>query len=243
MRFQNKSIKVAIVDNSIDSSVYQPVDHWRKWLSVPWVSFRARKNEFPDFEPGFTHFILTGSEASILEREKWVEDEVALVQEAVERGLPVLGSCYGHQLLALALRGPGCVRRCPNPEIGWIPVMIPAANSLLGDKGSFFTFSSHFDEVVNLDREFRVLAATGECPVQGFELVGKQAWGLQFHPEIDIDDARVYLRNIILRNRVTRAYFEKALKETPRDSGLILRIVSRFLESGAKARSLRGFSP
>jgi len=232
---KNKALKVGIVDNSIDSSIYKPVDHWRKWLPAAWAAFRAMKNEFPGLNQGFTHLILTGSEASILERENWVEEEVALVQEAVQRGLPVLGSCYGHQLLALALRGPGSIRRCPNPEIGWIPVDVPESNSLLGAKGSFFTFSSHFDEVTGLDRDFKVIATTRECPVQGFELAGRSLWGLQCHPEIDVQDAREFLKQTISRKPESCASFEKALEETPRDSGLIRRIIKRFLHSSAEA--------
>lgn len=227
---KKKNIKVAVIDNAIDTSVYTPVAHWKSWLNLPWESFRAPKNRFPNLRREYTHLILTGSEASILERERWVEEEVEVVREAYEKGLAILGSCYGHQLLALALRSAAQVRRCPHPEIGWIPVEVLKKNALLGDKKTFYTFSSHFDEVTNLDDEFIILASTPACPVQGFKLRRKPVWGIQGHPEIDIPSAAVFLKKIMNLRLKTHAYFEKAWRESmPHDSGLILRIVRVFL--------------
>ncbi len=112
MTERDPDLRLAIVDNSIHPEIYKPVAHWGRHLSVPFEAFTAREGRWPD--PGrFTHLILTGSEASILEPDAWVEDEAGLVREAVGRGLAVLGSCWGHQLLALALAGPGHVARCP----------------------------------------------------------------------------------------------------------------------------------
>ena len=232
MKSPKRPVRVAIIDNSIDNTVYRPVDHWKRWLSAPCASFRAKYNQLPDLLAGFTHLILTGSEASILEREEWVDKEISLVQDALGGGLSILGSCYGHQLLALALKGPISVRRCASPEVGWIRVEIPESNILLGNQGNFFTFSSHFDEVVNLGPDFRVIASTRDCPVQGFELIGKSVWGLQCHPEINAGDAKDYMNAIIGLNLETRAHFTAAMMEKPRDSGFIRGIVSRFLANG-----------
>jgi GMP synthase-like glutamine amidotransferase len=180
----------------------------------------------------FTHIILTGSEASIVEREPWVDKEAAFVQDAVAHGLPILGSCYGHQLLALALGGADRVRRCPQPEVGWYPIQIIEKNSLLGDKGVVFAFCSHFDEAVGLGPEYRILASSPGCPIQAFKLRGLPVWGIQFHPEIDIPDARRFLHNLIELGLPTAPIFSGALRTKPRDSGLIRRIVRHFL--GAK---------
>jgi GMP synthase-like glutamine amidotransferase len=224
--------RVAIIDNSIDPSVYKPVEHWREFLDVPAESFRAPACRLPARVGDFTHLILTGSEASIVERGAWVEDEVGLVRDALRQGLPILGSCYGHQLLALALRGPAHVRRCPRPEIGWFPIEIVEKSDLLGDKGKAFAFSSHFDEVIGLDEDFRVPASTPDCPIQAFELKGRPVWGIQFHPEIDIPAAREFLRSLVDLGSITSALFAEALQQRPRDSRLILRIVRHFLAAG-----------
>jgi GMP synthase-like glutamine amidotransferase len=225
----DKDIRVAIVDNSIAPTVYKPVEHWAAFLQVPFASFRAPEGRLPNLEKDFTHLILTGSEASIVEREDWVDAEVEFVRDALSRNFPTLGSCYGHQLLALALCGPAHVRRCLRPEIGWYPIAIRRKSGLLGEKGVVYAFSSHFDEVIDLDESFRVLASTPDCPVQAFEVKGRPVWGIQFHPEIDIPAALEFLRNLVDLGLKNPDLFAEALRMNPQDSGLIRNIVRHFL--------------
>jgi GMP synthase-like glutamine amidotransferase len=229
-RAERKDIRVAIVDNSIEPSVYKPVKHWAQFLEVPFASFRAPEGRLPDPGNEFSHIILTGSEVSILERKPWVSAEVEFVREALSRDIPILGSCYGHQLLALAIRGPAHVRRARRPEIGWWPIEIQAESGLLGEAGTIYAFSSHFDEIIDLDEDFRVLASTPDCAVQAFELKGRSVWGIQFHPEIDIPAAREFLLNLVHLGLETSPLFGEALRMTARDSGLIRRILRHFLD-------------
>jgi len=226
---RERKVKVAFIDNSIDTSIYNPQGHWNPYLGVSWDSFIATKSHFPDLKKGYTHLILSGSEASIVERENWVYEEIEVVQDAVEKGLSILGSCYGHQLLAFALLGSGSVQRCAQPEVGWIPVQIKVENELLGKKRQVFSFSSHFDEVVNLSDAFLVLASSRDCQVQAFKLKKRPIWGIQIHPEINISNAQILLKKFISLNPGTKLFFEKALKSTPKDSGLIRMIVKNFL--------------
>ncbi len=174
-----------------------------------------------------------------MERDAWVEEEAAFVREAVAMGYPTLGSCYGHQLLALALGGPAHVRRTPRPEVGWYPIDILEKNGLLGEEGRAFAFCSHFDEVVGLAKGYRILASTPACPIQAFELPGRPVWGIQFHPEIDIADARQFLRLLAGRGLQTSSVFAEAMQTAARDSGLIRTIVRHFLGSGADNNSRR----
>lgn len=226
-------VRLAIIDNSLNPEIYRPVKHWGKFLKAPFESFRAPGGRFPDLRADFTHLILTGSEASIMEWEPWVDDEMAFVREAVANGYPVLGSCYGHQLLAAALAGPGCTRRSSRPEVGWYPIEILEKNGLLGEKGTAYAFCSHFDEAVGLGSDFHVLASTRGCPIQAFELAGRPVWGVQFHPEIDIPDARQFLRSLAALHLPTSPIFADALGTEPRDSGLVRKILRHFLDSRA----------
>lgn len=226
---RKNEIKVAIVDNSIDSSVYNPVEHWSSYLDVAWEAFRATRSRFPDLKKEYTHLILTGSEASILDRENWVYEEVEFVQEAMEKGLSILGSCYGHQLLVLAILGKSYVQRCLKPEVGWIPIQIKKESELLGKKRTAFSFSIHFDEAVNLSDSFAVLASSRDCRIQAFQVKKRPIWGLQIHPEIDVSSSQKFLNKLISLNLRTRPFFEAALNSRPRDSGLIRRIVKCFL--------------
>ena len=231
MNHQAELVRLAIIDNSIFPEIYKPVEHWSSHLSVPWEAFVARDHRFPD--PGrFTHLILSGSEASILEPAGWVAEEAEVVAEAVRRGLAVLGSCWGHQLLALALLGPGHVGRCARPEVGWIPVRLAAESDLLGQAGEEpLSFSIHFDEVRDIDGAFEVLASTDVCAVQAMRLKAAPVWGLQCHPEVDIPTGLKFLRDLIDSGFKGREALLEALASTPGDSGLIRRIVPAFLAS------------
>jgi GMP synthase-like glutamine amidotransferase len=224
-------VRVAIIDNSIYPHLYKPVDHWKKYLSVPFKAFRAPEGRLPEVNDGFTHIILTGSEASIVERESWVQQEIDFVRQAFHKGLALLGSCYGHQLLILALLGEEHVRRAPQPEIGWIKIKAFQRHQLFGGKEEFYAFSIHFDEVINLKPPFHILAGTEICPVQAFEMKGERVWGLQFHPEINEEEARCFLNELILKGWPHQELFSQALRMEARDSGIIKPIISFFLRS------------
>jgi GMP synthase-like glutamine amidotransferase len=228
------NLRVAIVDNSIDPSVYTPVAHWAKYVNTPWAAFRAPEGKLPD-PAEFSHFILTGSEASILEPEPWVENETAFVRAAFEAGKSILGSCYGHQLLARALAGPAHVGRCREPEVGWIPVQIRAAASfLVPAEETAQAFSLHFDEVRDLPKDrFEILASTEICPIQGFAVRGRNVRGFQIHPEIDVPEARALLAKTVETRGRGWELCARALSRTPFDSGLIFKIVNLFIAFSA----------
>ena len=223
-------MKVAIIDNSINPSIYTPVAHWAAFLEGEWQAFTAREHHFPNWDEEFTHLILTGSEASILERERWVHEEIELTLEAVERKIPVLGSCWGHQLLAIALAGPAHVQRSDSPEIGWVPIEITEEYTLLGKKGQEFVFSSHFDEVVDLGDDFLVFASNEKCPVHAFQWMENPVWGIQSHPEMSIQDAQHYLRENVASNHESHSLFRRALDSTPRDTEMIHAVIRNFLD-------------
>ena len=225
---ETKDRKVAIIDNSIDPGLYRPADHWNRYLPRPADVFVARTRRLPD--PGaYTHVILTGSEASILDRDPWADEEASFVREAFRLGVSLLGSCWGHQLLAYALAGPRHVRRCARPEIGWIRVRADREDRLLGPPGEFYTFSVHYDEVVDLPAPFVVLASTEACPVQAFRAGERPIWGIQPHPEVDIPTGRRFLGDLVARGFKGRESLLQALASEPRDSGFIRRIVAGFL--------------
>lgn len=223
-----KENRLAIIDNSLDHAVYNPIRHWTMCLETDFDVFVATKNHFPEVRD-FTHIILTGSEASIMQREKWVQAEIDLIIEAVEKGVSVLGSCYGHQLLAVALAGPQSVRRSVVPEIGWITIDIDGTDDFLGEERRAFCFSSHLDEVKELPDDFRVLASSDHCRIQAFRFGNKAVWGLQMHPEMNMNEAQRYLQMQVENKHEPLQHFLAAMNSQPRDSGLIEQIVKIFL--------------
>jgi GMP synthase-like glutamine amidotransferase len=115
----------------------------------------------------------------------WLHGELALIREAVGRGVPVLGVCLGAQLLAAACGG--TVRRGRlGPELGVCRVHLTTAAEndplLAGLPAITNVVQWHWDEIFALPPGAVHLAASPTYPHQGFR-VGETAWGVQFHPE------------------------------------------------------------
>ncbi|MEW6742139.1 MAG: glutamine amidotransferase [Planctomycetota bacterium] len=136
--------------------------------------------------------IITGSPASVHDREPWSERAAAWLREAVAREVPVLGICYGHQLLAHALGGR--VGRNPNGrEVGVRRVWFEESDLLFEDLSSpLEVYESHSDAVLEPPAGARVLARNDHTFVQAFA-VGRHTRGVQWHPEFDAEILRGYL--------------------------------------------------
>jgi GMP synthase-like glutamine amidotransferase len=113
-------------------------------------------------------------------------DELELLVEAVDLGLPVLGVCLGAQLLALAGGGRVMAGRA-GPEIGWAPVRfgaVAADDALFSAVPTELTVLHWHGDTYDLPPGAVHLASSASYPQQAFRL-GNQAWGLQFHVEVD----------------------------------------------------------
>lgn len=139
-------------------------------------------------------FVLTGSSSSVTERAPWMLRTEALVRDIAAAGRPVLGICFGHQLIAQALGGE--VTRNPlGREMGAMRVSRVADDDRLfaGLPRDFDIHGTHVDAVVRLPPGGEVLATTPKDPVAAFR-VGPHVRGVQFHPEFDADVMRGYLQ-------------------------------------------------
>ena len=111
--------------------------------------------------------------------------EVDILGKAVNRDMPVLGICLGAQLLAKALGG--TVTQCPSREIGWHDVELTAEGmrdpvlAAFADRQRVFQWH---EDGIGLADGCTHLAQSEACPVQAFRY-GEQAYGLQFHLEVD----------------------------------------------------------
>jgi GMP synthase (glutamine-hydrolysing) len=137
-------------------------------------------------------FVITGSSSSVTERAPWMLRIEARIRELVAANVPLLGICFGHQLLAQALGGE--VARNPRGrEIGTVSVRRVGDDPLFGDlPRSFDIHATHVDAVQRLPDGAVRLAETDLDPNAAFR-VGSGAWGVQFHPEFDADVMRAYL--------------------------------------------------
>jgi GMP synthase-like glutamine amidotransferase len=134
---------------------------------------------------GYAGLFISGSGASVNGPLPWVAQAAALVRSAAAAKVPVLGICFGHQLIAHALFGPGAVRLAPFPELGFVEVERTAEHPLLAGYGrQFVTFQSHRDEVCERPGAIEVLARNAACAVQALAVRDLPFFGVQFHPEM-----------------------------------------------------------
>jgi GMP synthase (glutamine-hydrolysing) len=140
--------------------------------------------------------VVTGSPAMVSDRAAWSESAAAWLAKAVDLGVPVLGVCYGHQLLAHALGGQ--VGYHPEGrESGTYDIKLRSAaqNDALfaGLPDRVKAQLTHRQSVLELPAEAVLLASNDFEQHQAFR-VGPLAWGVQFHPEFTADIMTAYLR-------------------------------------------------
>ena len=122
--------------------------------------------------------ILSGGPLSV-----YAEDAYRIDQQLLEIGVPVLGICYGHQLLARMLGGK--VERTGDAEYGRTALTVSAPSLVLdGTPGQQDVWMSHSDAVTEVPVGFACIAATGGSPVAAMENPDRRMYGVQFHPEV-----------------------------------------------------------
>lgn len=131
--------------------------------------------------------IVTGSHAMVTDRAPWSERLAGWLRDAHRHEIPLLGICYGHQLLADALGGE--VHYHPQGmEIGSVPIKKTAdaaADPLFASlPEEFMANVVHSQSVKRLPPNAALLAQNDYDAHQAFR-VGQSSWGVQFHPEFD----------------------------------------------------------
>jgi GMP synthase (glutamine-hydrolysing) len=195
----------------------------------------------PDLSDAFA-VIVTGSALSVTEALPWKEEVSARLRELVHCEVPLLGICFGHQLLGHALGGQVSVN--PNGrEMGTVALDRLEDDAVCGARGSVEVNTTHLDSVVTLPPGARVLGRTRQEPHAAVRF-GPRAWGVQYHPELDADVMRCYFdarRTLLSAEGVDVEAAERAVRDAPEGA----RVIERFLAL-AQARwaaSLAGTRP
>ena len=137
--------------------------------------------------------VLSGGPSSVFE-----DDAPTLDPGLLDLGLPVLGLCYGHQLLIQLFHGR--VTRGRNREYGSTSVLVERPVGVLEHLNRWETvWMSHYDTVDVLPPSFEVLASTTNCPIAAVRHKRRPIYGLQWHPEVThTEHGDVILRNFTL---------------------------------------------
>lgn len=132
--------------------------------------------------------ILSGGPASVDDN-----DSPGIDKEIFNLNIPILGICYGMQLIAKELGG--TVVTSSTREYGGSSLKINENSKLFNDvPKNINIWMSHSDSVKDVPTGFRSVASTTTCKVASFEHIQKQIFGIQFHPEVSHTD---YGKNII----------------------------------------------
>ena len=139
-------------------------------------SYRTELEKIKEMNP--KGIILTGGPNSCYEA-----DSPTYKKELFELGIPVLGLCYGAQLMQYVLGGK--VEKAPVREYGKTEVMVDKSSPLFANvEEKTICWMSHFDYISNVAPGFKISAHTADCPVAAAENLDKNLYAIQFHPEV-----------------------------------------------------------
>ncbi len=136
--------------------------------------YAVKDGIFPNGLSGIDGFLITGSPASVLDKDPWVGGLLQLIRQIVAAKLPLFGACFGHQAIALALGG----TVGPNPG-GWVLGL--ARTVMAGDEISLY--AAHNEQVLALPTGAVALGGNADCPIGAFR-IERHVLTTQYHPEM-----------------------------------------------------------
>lgn len=153
------------------------------------TNYWAANGEFPEQLEAFDGCYLSGSPHGAYDDIDWIHREHVLIEQMARRDMPMLGVCFGSQILASALCGRDQVFRRATCSVGYMhlplteagkadPLTAPLANGVE-------MFVWHNDEVRASHADMVILASTTDCPNHIWRFRDRPIWGIQGHPELD----------------------------------------------------------
>jgi len=210
--------------------------NFRRELDADVVEFHCLGGELPD-DFRYDAFVVTGSFASVYWDRDWIARLKTWTGEAIEAGLPALGVCYGHQLLADVLGGQ--VEDMGEYELGYRTVEQDGDTRLLdGIDEEFTAFMSHSDRVSDAPPGATVFARN-DFGIHGFRK--DRVFTVQFHPEYDMATAESVTRGKgdQLPDERIDAVLDGITEENYRAAKRTRRLFDNFIEFVDDVRSAR----
>ncbi len=199
-------------------------------IAAEFSIYNVVRGEYPCENERFDAFLVTGSKADSFGTDAWILELRSYLLLRYQAGDVLLGICFGHQILALALGG-----NTERAEQGWgvgvhsYRMQVPA----LGDRGcpeNLRMLISHRDQVTRLPEGAQLLASSDFCPNAAF-MLEDQVLCFQGHPEFTADFSRSLLQ---LRQGIyTPEFYARGLKSLQQEhdghkvGGWMLEFVAR----------------
>ncbi len=219
------------------SEMYGDFEHWiTAGFNSPYVGFKVydvRTSATFPHPADISSVVITGSHYMVTDHHDWYLKLAGWIRSLRKSSIPVLGICFGHQLLAMAFGGKvdyiiggreiGSRRIFLTPEAKNNPLMINIPDV-------FTVQQSHLQEVKYLPDDAVILASNTHTMIQAFFLE-PSIWGIQFHPEFTPAIMRSYINAISSELRLKNHRPENMLEqitETP-DAHLIFQNYLRIM--------------
>ncbi len=204
------------------------------------IPYDAIKGELPTDPNECDAWLTTGSRHSVNDDYQWIRDLEGFVREVADSGVPFVGICFGHQLIARALGG-SVVRSERGWGVGVKEVeLAPDLEWTESANGSYRVVNSHADQVETLPPGAKVLGWTDHCPVSMMG-VGDTILGIQGHPEMDPTYTEALIRDrrgSIIPEETAVAGLE-SLQQEP-DSEMLADWILRFIDRASSTPSRAG---
>jgi GMP synthase (glutamine-hydrolysing) len=175
--------------------------------------------------------VITGSPYPVTNKTAWSERTALWLSTAASQEIPILGICYGHQILAYSLGG-RIADTLLGPEYGTIKIKLTEAakdDPLFSNlSGTFEIQSSHYQAVIDLPHKAILLGASKVDPHAAYRY-GEHVWGVQFHPEFDAEITAAYIHHH--RERIEKSNLDfRTLLSNCRDTNSGKMILRNFAE-------------
>ena len=197
---------------------------------LPWPNDDAPRTQWP-----YDALVISGSQSSVYDDRPWIAQTEKYVRRALAAQAPVLGVCWGHQLLAQMLGG--TVRDQDRYELGYVTVEQVEDDPIWqGVPHPFTAFATHSDAVVQLPAEATLLAQN-EAGIQAFRQ--GSAVGVQFHPEYDRRCAEDMIRRKSMPDAEKQAAIDTITEANVRAAQSTKQILGNFVRRAAAQQAVR----
>ena len=176
----------------IQQVLHDTPDYFEDFLisqNIPYEIRHMYRGELPpESIAAYSGYCMLGGPMSVNDEANFpfLRQEKALVRQALERDIPMIGHCLGGQLISTALGG--TVGPAPEPEIGWCRIAVhddSQAREWFGGHASVDFFQWH-NETFSIPANARLIASSAQCVNQAF-VIGDRHIGMQFHCEVNQD--------------------------------------------------------
>lgn len=228
---------IALIDASLGTPHAQR--NFEREVDAPLTVYNANEGDMPppigdptpiQTEAGsiqsFDGVIISGSQSSVYDDHRpWIQELSQWVEGAIADGLPMLGVCWGHQLLAQILGG---TVRGGSYELGYVTVNQEAEDPIWdGLSDPFTVFATHSDHVVEMPSDATLLASN-ETGVQSFR--HGAVYTVQFHPEYDLETATAMIHSKDLSEQKIRRALDTCTESNVEAARPATRIFDNFLD-------------